>query len=150
MSVVVIEDIDLLGEIGDDDVRLTVVVIVTKINAHAGIHAAIVGESYTRVLRSLGKRSIPIVMEQKLFHSVIGDKDILKTIAVIVVEGDAQGPPLFGSDTRSLTNISEGSIAVVVVQNISRCGKGPGRAIGLKTAAADFVFRGAPLHISSN
>src|SRR6266436_405085 len=80
----------LISERCDYKVRKSVVVVIGKINSHAGEAAAI------RIHRCLGdqayfiKCSIPLVLVQKFRDRIIGDKNVNASIVVVVRNRDTQ------------------------------------------------------------
>ena len=85
-----------------------------------------------------------------LLHAVVGDKYVRKAVSIIVGKPYTQSTPLFCGDTGALTHVGEGSIAVVVIKDVSGGGKFFRWTIRVVIAAAVFTVLGVPVHVSGN
>src|SRR5580700_5076561 len=85
----------LISERSDNKVRKSVVVVIGKINSHAGKGVAI--DIYSRLgdQAYFIKCSIPLVCIQKFRDRIIGDKNVNASIAVVVRNRDTQSFPWF-------------------------------------------------------
>ena len=72
-----------------ENFRLTIVVVISEIDSHAGECAAIVAQCRTSFFGPLRKGAVSIVMEQELFHSVVRNENVLVAIAVVIRERHA-------------------------------------------------------------
>ena len=89
-------------------------------------------------------------MVQILLHAVVGDEYISEAVAVVVGEGHAQGPSLFGGNTRFLADIRECTVAVIVIKDARRRGKFLRRTVGVPLSAADLAVFRVPFHIAGD
>src|ERR1700728_4730795 len=73
---------------GEDDVRQSVIVVIAKIGPHSGDCVAIVLQCNACIKRDFGKRSVPLVMKQKIRHRVVSDEYVRIAVAIIVRNRD--------------------------------------------------------------
>ena len=111
---IAIEGVFLKRQIGDQDIGTPIVVIVCEGDTHAGKRLAIVGERDTRLHRHLLELRSLLVVKEKLFHTVVRDEDVGKAIAVVVVEGHAEGFAFGRGDAGGATYIGESAMALIV------------------------------------
>ncbi len=98
-AIVAVGAVDFTGQLGNDDVRLAVVVVILKHSAHAGKGLPVGGERGTGLESALGKRAVAVVVVEVLLHAVVGYEDVRETVVVIVGEGHSQGPALLSRDS---------------------------------------------------
>src|ERR1035441_5365321 len=79
-----------MRKFGDDDVGPPVIVVVLKINAHAGKGVAIAIESGSGRQSNLLERSVAAVVKEVFRHRIIGEQDIHEAVAIIVRDREAQ------------------------------------------------------------
>src|SRR3954470_2287061 len=89
-SIVVEDDIPLIGEIRDDQVRLTVVVVIRKISAHPSEGLAVLIESNARLGSYVSEGSVAIVVIQKAGNGIIRDVNVRPPVAVKICECNAK------------------------------------------------------------
>src|SRR6185369_2680374 len=53
VAIIVIHGVDLAGEVGYDDIGFSIVIVIAKIDTHAGVRLAIVGERDVGIQRAL-------------------------------------------------------------------------------------------------
>ena len=86
LAEVAVEGIQLLREVGDEDVGKAVAVDVTAIDAHAGLRLAVAVEADARRVRHVGEGAVAVVLVEEVPHHVVGDVDVGIAVAVEVAE----------------------------------------------------------------
>ena len=129
MAVIAIKRVVLSGEVGDDDVGVPIVVEVPEIHPHAGDTLAVVGERDTRFEASLGKLLPAIVVEEELFHAVVGHHDVGKPVRIVVGESHSECPALFGGNAGLLGHIFKGTVTHIAEQGAGHGGEFGGRTV---------------------
>src|SRR5579864_906087 len=76
------------------NVRIPIVVKVAKIYAHAGDQAAILRKCHACLGCNFLEHGVPFVMEQKVGELIVGDKDVGKSVSIVV--GDPNAHTLAG------------------------------------------------------
>ena len=142
-----IERVVLARQVGYQNVRTAIVIVIAKIDAHARDPLAIVSQRDPRLQSALGEGAIAVVVKQKLLHAVIGHEDIGKPIAIVVGEGHAERFPLPGRYAGAQTDILESSVTAIMVQNAGGSGKFRGRAIDSGRCAAELVVAQVPFQV---
>ncbi len=81
-----VQGIQLLGEVGDEDVGKAVALDVPAIDAHAGLGLAVAVEADARRIRHVGEGAVAVVLVEEVPHHVVGDVDVGIAVAVEVAE----------------------------------------------------------------
>ena len=79
-----------VGEVGNEDVELAVVIVVAGRHAHAALLAAILIHRSARIESDLFKRAVAFVSVMKVRRRVVCDKDIDQTVVVEVAGENAE------------------------------------------------------------
>src|SRR5258708_6211656 len=87
-------------------------------------------------------------MKQKLFHPIVGDKDVREAIAIIVVKRNAESFALHGGDSRLGAHVSKLPAAFVVVKNIRHAVELIGTAIGMERRSTKDVPADVPVEVA--
>src|SRR5437667_2777148 len=151
VAAVLIERIPLIGESGDDKIRQTIVVVIGEVHAHAGERAAVSIHGNTGEETDFLKRSVTLVVIEKLDHGIVGHEDVDAAVTVIIGKGDAEA--LAGlREAALLRHFGEMAVAVIVVHERRDGLEDVGVTIGavalLVFAAPDVVE--IPLHVTQN
>src|SRR5260370_11422017 len=114
VAIVLVERVALVGEIRDDQVRPAIIVIVGKVDAHAGVGAAVTVNGNLREQPDLFEISAAFVLLKKFDHRIVGYGQIDMSVALEVRNGDAEALARF-RNTDFLRDLSEVAVAVIVV-----------------------------------
>src|SRR5579859_4319605 len=87
---VVVSGVPLVGKIGNYDIRPTIIVIISDVDAHTGVGLTFRIHGNFRFQTYLFEGSVHLLMEQELLHGVVGNEEIDSSVAIIVGNGDAQ------------------------------------------------------------
>src|ERR1022692_1768731 len=79
-----------MRKISDDDVGPSIVVVILKINAHAGEGIAIAIEPGPGRQSNLLERSVAAVVKEIFRHRIIGEQDIHEAVVIIVRDRETQ------------------------------------------------------------
>src|ERR1700691_1034078 len=150
VAIVVKDGISLARQSCDNHVRLSVIIVILKYYAHAGQRPAIQRQRRARLERDFAKRAVAVVVKQKLLHTIVGNIDVGKSIAIIIGAGHTQTVAFPGCNSGALAHILEGAISAIVVENVGGAGKFSGRTVGVKIAAAVLAVLHIPIHVASN
>src|SRR6267378_6923327 len=74
VAIVLVESVALVGEIRDDQVRPSVIVVVGEVNAHAGVGAAVAVDRDLGGQPHLLKSSVAFVVIEKFEHGIVSYK----------------------------------------------------------------------------
>src|SRR5580704_13539388 len=86
VSVVLVERVALIRQVGDDNVRPSIVIVIGKIHAHASVGSAIQVDRDFGGQTDLFEGSVALIVIKELNHGVIGHKKV--DCAVTVIVGD--------------------------------------------------------------
>ena len=89
-AVVMIKRVVFVGEVGDEDVELAVVIVVAGGHAHAALLAAVFIDRGARSEPDLFKRAVAFVAVMKIRRRVVGDEDIDQAVVVEVAGEHAE------------------------------------------------------------
>src|SRR3984957_864010 len=120
MSVIVKQNVRLVGQLRDKKIRKAVVIVVLESDAHARGHFAGVVQGRAGVKRDFSECAISVVVKKELLGRVVGYKNIHKAVTIIVGKGDSQSMPFFCGDSGSPAYILKRPVPAVVVKNV-RC-----------------------------
>jgi len=123
IAVVSIQRIDLAGQVGDDQVRQAVIVVIRKIHAHSRVGVALAIHGYARLQRHFFKRAVTLVVVEKFGHGIVGKKEIDASVAVVVGKRNAQSFAGNG-EAGFLCDFREMPVAIVVVHQRGDGAKG--------------------------
>src|SRR5260370_33385940 len=101
-----------------DDVGEPSVVEIAEMRAHAGKGLAILVVAGARRQRDVGECAIAVVVIKEALHGVVSHEDVGVSVAVEIGESDAKRFPLYIGDAGFCRHIGEGSLAVVVIQDV--------------------------------
>ena len=85
-----VKRIVFVGEVGDEDVELAVVIVIAGGHAHASLLAAILVYRSARAKSDLFKRAVAFVPVMKVRRRIVCDKDIDQTIVIEIAGEDAE------------------------------------------------------------
>src|SRR5262249_38515056 len=137
-------------QVGDQNVGQAVVIVIGKDNAHAREGLAIIGKRHAGVQGLFFEGTVAAVVEQELFHQIVVDKDIGKTVAVVVVKRDSHSFAGYRRDPGGCAYVSKVPVAFVMEEEIRRTPVFFGPAVGLKRCAADQVSFQVIVQIAGN
>ena len=89
IAVVPIERVRFVREIGDEDVKGSVVVVIASVHAHAGLRDAICAVGTPREDGELGERAVAFVIEEVVRRVVVSDVKVWMSIGIEVSGDDA-------------------------------------------------------------
>ena len=145
-----IQRVDFGREVGHEDIRAAVVVIIAEIDAHTRIRLAVVRKRDARLERAIGERSVAVIVPQELFHAVVGDEDVREAVAVVVVERHAQRLAFQGRNTRFAAHVREGAVAVVVIEDARHRTEFIRPAVDRIVRAAQDVVANVPIEVAGD
>src|SRR4029077_7279466 len=83
-----------------------------------------------------------------LLHAIVGDKNVRKTVAIIIGERNPKSSSLLGREACARADVFKRAIAAISVQKTRGCWKNIRRAIGMPVSTTNFVVIGVPLHVA--
>src|SRR5262249_32596380 len=102
------------AERGYRDVGKSVVIVVAEVGAHAGHGLAMVQQRHARRETDLLERAVAAVVKQKVRQVVISDKNIGKTVAVVIGECNTHPAPAERRDSRLFRYVFERPVSAIV------------------------------------
>src|SRR5215467_3454944 len=97
---------------------MTIIVVVAEVDSHASEGLAIL------VIADAGKKAdfvegtVSIIVVEKALDRVVCDKNIREAIPIVVGKGNTQPLAMRIGDSSPLRNVGEGTVTVVVIQDI--------------------------------
>ena len=79
----------------DDQIHGARASCVRRIGAHACFELSVAADGDPGQISNLAKRSIAIVLKQKIRHVIVGDEDVLPTVVIVVECDHAESIPGF-------------------------------------------------------
>src|SRR6476660_9448562 len=149
-ALVVIDAINFAGELGDDHIGASVIVVVLKNHAHSGESSPIFRQSGSSLKSAFRKGAITVVMVEVLLHAVVGDEYVSEAVAIVIGEGHAQGTAFLSRDTGFLADVCKSSVAIIVIENAGGGGKFLRRTICVPVSAAGFAVLRVPFHVAGD
>ena len=113
VAAVLVERVQLFGEVGDEDVREAVAVDVGAVDAHAGLRLAVDVEADAGAVGDVGERAVAVVAVEEVADHVVGDVDVGVAVAIEVAERDAEALAGGIGDAGLLRDVGERAVAVV-------------------------------------
>src|SRR5271165_7132133 len=114
VSVVLVESVALICQVGHYDVRPSIVIVIREIHAHASVGTPIDVNRNFGGQADLFKCAISLVVIKELNHRIIGHKKI--DLAVTIVVGDRKPKPFPRfTETHLLCDLGKRSILIIVV-----------------------------------
>ena len=86
-------------------------------------------------------------MKEKLAHAVVRDKDIGKSVVIVIGKRDAKRAALKRPYAGAKAYVFKGAVTTIAIEDIRRRRELGWRAIRLPLTAADLAVLGIPLHI---
>ena len=115
---IAVQRVQLLREVGDEEVRQTVAVDVAAIDAHAGLRLAVAVEADAGRVGHVDEGAVAVVLVEEVPHHVVGDVDVGVAVAIEIAEGDAEALAGGVGDPRRARDVGERAVAVVAKQPI--------------------------------
>ena len=84
LSVVAVEDVRVVGEVGLEDVDVAVEIVVADAQAHARLFHAVLAQRHAALERFLAERAVVLVAEEPARGRVAGDVDVGPAVVVVV------------------------------------------------------------------
>src|SRR5882762_2783668 len=109
-----IQGIHLIGEVGNHQIRQTIVIVVREIDSHAGERATIAIDGRVAHQRHLFEGAIALIVVERLERGIVRDKNIRMPITIIVRKRETQTLARLG-DPNLPRNLGEVSVPIVVV-----------------------------------
>ncbi len=118
-----VKRIGVAGEVGLCDVKIAVAIVVADRDAHAGLRFAFGRESCARLDRDVLESSVFLVLIKRGRARIVRDVDVRPSVIIEIGSSNAQ--PIGAAcvpDTGLFTDVGEGAIAIVVIQNVFAAG----------------------------
>src|SRR5438270_10309625 len=114
IAVVAEEDVTFVGEIGNDDVGMAIIVEVAEVDTHSGKGLAVLVVTHACQEAHLAERTVAVVVVQEALHGIIGYENICKAIPVIIGKGHTEPLAIRIGDTGFRGNVGERAVPIVV------------------------------------
>src|SRR5579862_2085805 len=133
---VVMEEVDtLVREVGFEQVKPAIVVIVCGRDAHTGLPHDVLTETHAAQQAFFAKRAIAIVHEQQSRRRIAGHIDVGPAVIIEISSENTQAIKAFLlEDSRCGRDIAEGAIAIVVIERACLSNEPARAAIYCQTA----------------
>src|SRR2546430_17095855 len=122
-AVVVIEIACVVGEVGLENVKPSVAVIIGDRDTHSGLFVAVLTVRAAGDHRDIGKRAVVVVVVEDAGFGVHGDINIGPAVVVEIIGDGGDGIPRARlEDSRLCGDIGKGAVAIVVEENVGVAG----------------------------
>src|ERR1700722_8589218 len=148
LAVIMKNNVRIVWKLSDKKVGKAIVVIILKNYAHARGHPPGFRKRSTRIQSAFGECTVAVIVKKKLIDGVVGDKNVRKTIAVVVRECNAEAMALLRGDAGSDADILKCTVPPIAVEDACNPGKRTRRAVRRSLRAARFAFLDAPIEIA--
>src|SRR5438045_3345170 len=119
VAVVVIEVARVVGEVGLENIKPSVAVIIGDGNAHSGLFVAILAVGAAGDHRDIGESAVVVVVEEDAGLGIHGDINIGPAVIIKIIGDGSDGIPRAGLEDSGLRgDIGKGAVAVVVKKNV--------------------------------
>jgi hypothetical protein len=107
-------------ESGDSDIRQAVVIEIAEICSHAGHLCSCIRESHSCIERDLFEAAVPHIVKQKIRNLVVRNKQIRKTVSVVIRYTDGHSFARVFCDSGLDRNILEAAPAQIAIKAVAR------------------------------
>src|SRR5205814_986017 len=119
VAVVVIEVARVVGEVGLENIKPSVAVIIGDGNAHSGLFVAILAVGAAGDHRDIGESAVVVVVEEDAGFGIHGDINIGPAVIIKIIGHGSDGIPRAGLEDSGLRgDIGEGAVAAVVKKDV--------------------------------
>src|SRR5579859_1103170 len=89
---------------------------IRRVRPHARLGAAVAAHGDSGKVANLAKRPVTIIVEKKVGHGVVGNKNVLPTIVVIIECHHPEPVPRHLPYSRGFARVSKSSIAIIMIE----------------------------------
>ncbi len=143
--VVVVEVLGVVGKVALHQVSPAVVVVVGEVRAHARLLLALAAVGNSRLHADVGEGAVAVVVVKRAGRGIVGHVDVGPAVAVIIAPHHAQTVILAGVDPGALGDVGEGSITIVVEEEVAPPGQAARAAEG-RDSTVSAIGRAAHAH----
>ena len=136
VSPVGVEGVDVVGEVGDEEVEIPVAVVVPRVNAHARLGAAVLAVGQPGGGADLAEPEFSLVAEQEIGLGVVGHVDVGISVGIEIGEHDSESRQAVAGDAGPLPGLREAAPAQVAIQPVRLAGDPLGSAVAAQALVA--------------
>ena len=118
VTFVAIEGVYVFGEIGHEEIEITVVVVVAAVHPHAGLRSAIIRVGDPRSHADLDKVPVAVISVQLVGLGVVGHIDVQISVGIEISERDPKAGISSVGYPRLDAHIGESAVGIVPVQTV--------------------------------
>ena len=119
-----------------EEIQAAVAVVVAEVGAHPGTGLPVDRHGHARGERDLLEDAAAFVVVQKIRRHVVGHENIRPPVIVVIADDDAESVAAVRADAGGLADVSEGAVAVVVIED-----RGQGSKVERVTIDAESIGR---------
>jgi hypothetical protein len=108
----------VIFRVGHPEIEAAVAIDVGKGRAHGGSALAVLTVGHAQLTGNFLERAVMFVVEEKILGLVVGDVNVGIAVAVVIRRSHAHGPAFVGADAGFVGHVSEGSVAIVVIEAV--------------------------------
>ncbi len=121
---VVIEHVEIVGEVRDVNVVPSIVVVVADGDAHVGLVAAAAVERRAGLVADVLESAVAEVAVHVVWPGIVGDQQVQTPVVIQIEPGDAESIEAFGVGHTGLSRgVGERAVTIVPEQMIGRAAK---------------------------
>src|SRR5262245_43116145 len=87
---IVIERVELFGEVRYEDVRKAIAVVIRDFRSHSGLRPSVAVESNTRAICNIEECAIALVMVEEVAYTIIGDINVRPSVVIDVSDSETK------------------------------------------------------------
>src|SRR5579859_6300997 len=110
------------------------------VRPHARLGAALAAHGNSGKVAHLAKRPVTIIVEKKVGHGVVGNKNVLPTVVVIIECDHPEPVPRHLPYSRGFAHVCKSAVAIIVIEG----GRLPVVNVRMAVAAIPFLMLSTP------
>src|SRR3984957_21330330 len=124
------------------DREAAVMQVITERHAHVGLLISILADRDASIKGNISEVAMPVIFIKEILLAIVGDEKIQRTVVVKIGPNGAQAKKFWGRIDSCLPgNIGEGSVVIVVIQDIRRAFEAARAALHVNSAVLTSLER---------
>ena len=124
-----VEGVDVVGEVGDEEIEVAVAVVVPRVDAHARLGAAVLAVGQTRGGADFAEAESALVAEEEVRLGVVGHVDVGVAVGVEIGEHHPEARQAVPGDPGRVPGRREPAAAEIAVEAVGLAGDPLGPAV---------------------
>ena len=104
--------------VGDDEIEPAVAVVIRELGSHARSRFAIPSHGHSGEETHFAEAPATLVVEQKIGHTVVGDKHVGTAVIVVIAHGHSQAVADVLPEASLRARVGKSALAIVEIQDV--------------------------------